>query len=167
MTRRRKLLEAAFRWMGIIAAFALAVAVWAGQPIRFNHQKHISAVGLGCSDCHIYAASQPFAGLPGLEICMNCHEEPQTKNAEEQKLRTLQEQGGSLHWNTIYKVPDHVYFSHQRHVTGGEIDCSVCHGRMAEFKTPPSRQEVPISMDRCMKCHQQSNVNNDCLTCHK
>ena len=153
--------------LGIVAGVALGFSAMAGRPIRFTHHKHVNEVGLSCDDCHIYVKTHPFAGLPELELCLTCHEEPQTDSPEEEKLRTFQAEGGELLWRRIYRVPDHVYFSHRRHVTLAEMECATCHGHIAERKKPPARQEIRISMERCMKCHQQENVDNDCLSCHK
>lgn len=153
--------------VSIAVALVLLTSARAIQPIRFNHQKHISTVGLTCADCHKYADSQSFAGLPELDVCLGCHQEPQTKSAEEEKLRTLQARGEGLNWNQVYTLPNHVYFSHRRHVAAGQVDCAACHGRMADLRTPLARQIVPISMDRCIKCHQKMKVSTDCLTCHR
>ena len=149
-----------------IIAMALGFRASARQPIRFNHQKHINEVGLSCSDCHIYVDSQTFAGLPDLDLCLTCHEDPQTDIPEEEKLRTLQANGGYLNWERIYRVPDHVYFSHQRHVTAGKLECSTCHGSIAERNKPPTKPAIRISMERCMNCHEEKKVYNDCLSCH-
>ncbi len=150
-----------------ITLMALGLYAFARQPIRFNHQKHIDEVGLSCSDCHMYVETQTFAGLPDLDLCLTCHEEPLTENPEEEKLRSLQADGGQLYWERIYRVPDHVYFSHQRHVKAGTLECSTCHGAIAERNKPPTKPAIRISMERCMKCHEQNNVYNDCLSCHR
>lgn len=155
------------RAISILIGISLATAVISGQPISFNHQKHVSDVGLACTDCHLYVNSQPFAGLPGLDVCLTCHEEPQTDSPEEEKLRTLQSNGGQLQWKALYRVPNHVYFSHRRHVTAGKLECSTCHGNVADLKKPPVKQTIPISMNRCIACHQRHDVNDDCLSCHR
>lgn len=145
----------------------LVVCATAGQPIRFNHKEHVEDVGLSCQDCHLYVKTQPFAGLPGLDLCLTCHEEPQTDSAEEEKLRALQSEGQELVWQRIYRVPNHVYFSHRRHTTIAEMECTTCHGQIAEMKSPPAKPAISISMGRCIKCHRQENVSNDCLNCHR
>src|SRR3972149_7624800 len=83
------------------------------QPIKFNHKHHVKEVGLECSTCHIYYETERFSGLPTLDICMGCHEEKVTDKAEEEKIRATAKAGSELHWNRIYNVPDHVYYSHQ------------------------------------------------------
>jgi len=151
----------------LIGGLSKALRVKPQQPIRFNHHKHIEEVGLNCDECHVYVKTQPFAGIPDLELCLGCHEDPQTDNPEEEKLRNIKEKDGVLVWQQIYHVPDHVYFSHRRHVTAGEIDCVVCPGRMTDRKKPPTKPAVHLDMDHCIECHQQNQVNNDCLACHR
>jgi hypothetical protein len=52
-------------------------------------------------------------------------------------------------------------------VTLGKIGCQSCHGKMEELSSPPTSPAVNIiDMDNCMDCHENNQVNNDCLTCH-
>ncbi|GAB4256005.1 MAG: cytochrome c3 family protein [Deferrisomatales bacterium] len=143
------------------------------QPVAFNHKLHVEDNGLECVECHVYVRSQPFAGLPGVEKCLECHEEPQTDSAEEEKIRQTAEQGGELQWNRIYDVPDHVYYSHRRHVVAGGLECGECHGPIAESTSPPTRPLNEITMDFCIECHMERDVAmagdgpGDCFSCHK
>ncbi|MBI3004413.1 MAG: cytochrome c3 family protein [Ignavibacteriales bacterium] len=70
-------------------------------------------------------------------------------------------------WERVYKVPDHVYFSHRRHVVAGRLECEVCHGNVQQFTMPVSLPEIPVTMENCMSCHRKHNVTNDCLSCHR
>jgi len=70
-------------------------------------------------------------------------------------------------WNRIYELPDHVYFSHRRHIALGKIECAQCHGDIHAFETPPLIPFVALTMDFCIDCHDEHKVNNDCLACHR
>ena len=137
------------------------------QPVAFNHRLHVEDNELECEECHHYVTSQTFAGLPGVEKCLECHEEAQTESPEEEKIRQAAAEGKELAWNQIYNVPDHVYYSHRRHVVAGEIDCAECHGQIARATQPPSQPLNELTMDFCMDCHESRSVTNDCIACHK
>jgi predicted CXXCH cytochrome family protein len=136
------------------------------QPVAFNHKLHVEENGMDCVECHVYVTSQPFAGLPGVERCLECHEEAQTDSSEEEKIRQTAANGEELAWNRLYVMPEHVYYSHRRHVVAGKLECAECHGPFAEATSPPPRPLNKISMDFCMDCHENRGVTNDCLACH-
>jgi predicted CXXCH cytochrome family protein len=136
------------------------------QPVAFNHKLHVEENGLGCVDCHVYVTAQTFAGLPDLERCLECHEEDQSGSAEEEKIRQAAAKGEELPWNRIYTVPNHVYYSHRRHVVAGKLDCRQCHGAIAETTSPSPRPLNELSMRFCMDCHEKNDVTNDCIACH-
>jgi hypothetical protein len=122
---------------------------------------------MDCIDCHQYVETHRKATLPNREVCHDCHSDAQGESAEEQKLVSLLEAEQELEWQRVYVLPKHVYFSHFRHVTLGRINCSECHGDMKELTSPPVKQAVDIvDMDNCMDCHEEKQVDNDCLTCH-
>jgi hypothetical protein len=138
------------------------------QPLAYNHKVHVEKAELKCTECHLYAEQKASASIPTLEVCRNCHsEEPLSESPEEQKLIQYIAEGKEIPWKRIYRVPDHVYFSHRRHVVGGELECKVCHGDVAEFTKPVSSPVVPVTMENCMACHKKRKVTNDCLACHR
>ncbi len=138
------------------------------QPIAYNHQIHVEAAGLGCTDCHVTAETAPHASIPSTEICSSCHaDEPIGESPEEAKLLRYIADGTEVPWAKVYAVPDHVYFSHRRHIVGGELECGDCHGDVATFTTAVSRPFLPTTMENCMDCHRDRNVTNDCLSCHR
>ena len=51
---------------------------------------------------------------------------------------------------------DHVFFSHAQHVNAGKLDCSECHGEVAEMHI--LKQENDLSMGWCLDCHKKTNV---------
>jgi hypothetical protein len=155
----------------IVLALALAgcdpaIPVGSGpQPIAFNHQKHL-AMGLECSTCHTLVTTKAVAGPPSVETCMGCHAQPLTDNPEEEIIRKTAAAGQELKWSQITLVPDHVYFSHARHVAVGKLDCKTCHGDMSTRTVPLTRPAVRLSMEFCMACHSQRTVSVDCVACH-
>lgn len=137
------------------------------QPLVYNHKIHIEEAELECSDCHIYVEKMARASIPNIEICSDCHgDEPISDSPQELILLKYIEEGKKIPWQRIYRVPDHVYFSHRRHIVLGELDCSECHGNVAELTEPASFPLLKVSMGRCLKCHKQHKVTNDCLACH-
>lgn len=137
------------------------------QPIAFNHRLHVQDVGSECTDCHLYAATGVRATIPNVDVCSNCHEEAQTESPEEARLVEYIRTGEPIPWRKIYRVPDHVFFSHRRHTAIGGIECATCHGAVGEREAPVTRQAIRLSMNRCMSCHDDAGVSNDCLLCHR
>ncbi len=144
-----------------------AIPVGSGpQPIDFNHQKHL-AMGLDCTTCHTLVKAKTVAGPPRVETCMTCHAQALTDNPQEEIIRTTAKAGGELKWRQITLVPDHVYFSHARHVAVGKIECTQCHGDMSTRSVPITKPAVEMSMEFCINCHSQRTVSVDCVACHR
>jgi hypothetical protein len=78
----------------------------------------------------------------------------------------FQKAGTPIKWTSLYNQPDHIFFSHRRHVKLGQIECGICHGNFDERTTPPSRPLVNLTMNACMECHKKRKADNDCLVCH-
>lgn len=136
------------------------------QPIVFNHRKHVIDNQLACETCHTFYASETFAGLPDNDICSTCHAEAQGKSAEEAKLVRLLKEGKPLIWNSLFREPLHVFYSHRRHVVTAQIKCERCHGDFANTTAPPPRVRK-MKMADCIGCHEEQNVSVDCTTCHR
>ena len=150
--------------MGVAAARFARPSV--DQPLAFSHRLHVTDLGSECTDCHLYAESGVRATIPNLETCSVCHEEAQTDSADEARLVEYIQAGESIPWLKVYRVPDHVYFSHRRHTAIAGIECSECHGVMEEQDLPVSQPAVRITMNGCMDCHDDMGASNDCLLCH-
>ena len=43
------------------------------QPIEFSHKIHAGDNGIDCNYCHSSARSSKTAGVPSVNVCMNCH----------------------------------------------------------------------------------------------
>lgn len=137
------------------------------QPVAFNHRLHVEEVELECNTCHEYYETSQHSGLPGLEICMACHEEAMTESPEEQRLLELAASGQPAVFQKLFRMPDHVYYSHREHVTLAGIECETCHGDVADTTVPPPVTLVNITMDTCLDCHAERGVKTDCTHCHR
>lgn len=137
------------------------------QPIEFNHQKHVKDNGLECSICHEYYSTGKHSGLPSLTTCQGCHQEPITGSAEELKLVKLMASDPQARFKKLFRLPDHAYYSHRRHVVAAGLTCEICHGPIAETTAPPRYPLVRITMDTCIRCHAEKNVTTECTDCHR
>lgn len=137
------------------------------QPIQFNHQKHVKGAGIDCSTCHQYYAEHQHSGLPDLSVCTTCHQQPITKSPEERKLIALAASPSPPAFQKLFRIPDHVYYSHRRHVTVAGLHCETCHGAIADTTRPPATPLVRITMSTCTGCHTRVSVQTDCTACHR
>lgn len=137
------------------------------QPIAFNHRAHVTNAAIECSECHAYFKETRRSGLPDASVCMSCHSDALTASAEEAKLRRLSEEKQPIVFRKLFQLPDHVYYSHRRHVVSGKLQCEQCHGLIASTDAPPLRPMVSVTMDFCIDCHSKSKVTNDCKACHR
>jgi predicted HAD superfamily Cof-like phosphohydrolase len=151
------------------------------QPIHYSHRIHAGSNGIDCKYCHSAARVSKNAGIPSLNVCMNCHKNigevsDTTATAdyskafydgEIQKLydavgwdKTAQKYTGKsqpVKWVRIHKLPDFAYFNHAQHVTVGGIECQKCHGPVQEYEI--QKQFAPLTMGWCITCHRETNVN--------
>ncbi|NIR44762.1 MAG: cytochrome c3 family protein [Gemmatimonadetes bacterium] len=137
------------------------------QPVEFNHQKHTEQLGLNCEFCHKYVTAGAHAGLPDVRTCSMCHSRRQGTSEEAARVTELIEQGDSLRFNKLFRLPDHVFYTHRRHVGIAELECQNCHGAIASTKRPPKRALVNVTMDFCMDCHREQGATLDCNACHR
>lgn len=135
------------------------------QPIAFNHKIHAEN-DLECLDCHSYFQEHASSGKPSIETCSSCHEEAMGESKNEEKIVEYVNSGKEVEWQRLYQVPEDVFFSHRRHVVLGNIECKICHGAIGESTKPPSKP-MRITMKKCMKCHEEKDVTNDCISCHR
>ncbi len=141
------------------------------QPFRFSHKVHAGDEHIGCTSCHVYAERGPVAGVPSMARCQGCHkfvkedkENPQL-DAELKALRKVLDDGKPVAWARVHRVPDHVFFTHQRHVVNAKLACQECHGPVETMETV--RQVAPLTMGWCLACHRQKKGPTDCWACHK
>lgn len=126
------------------------------QPIQFNHQVHVKKEP--CKTCHKFYETRVVAGRPDLFICMECHTNAVTEKEEEKILRQMSKSGQPLRWKRITRLPDHVRFSHRRHLVAGKVECQTCHGPIAQTTSPPEEPLVIINMNFCLDCHRAETV---------
>lgn len=139
------------------------------QPIAFNHTVHLNEASLTCTDCHTDAATSSFAGLPGKDMCLDCHDidEEGGVHAEKDKLFAFADTANDIPWRRIAVSGEDVYFSHRRHVTAAKLDCLECHQDQPTLSKPPPTARLVMAMDTCIECHENRGVTGDCLACHR
>ncbi len=161
------------------AAVALLCAAAPGptQPILFSHKIHAGDQKIGCTSCHVYAMRGPVAGVPSMGRCQGCHkfvrEDPDHPEITAQLKPLLQvlKDGTPVEWVRVTRVPDHVYFTHERHVLAG-LRCQQCHGEVQQMDVV--HVVAPLTMGWCLECHRQKQREKpgrerltQCVTCHK
>ena len=121
------------------------------QPIPYSHKLHAGTLKIPCLYCHYSAEKSKHAGVPPLEVCMNCHRIVKTDSPYIQKLTAAYNAGQPIEWIRVHELPDYVYFPHKRHVAKG-IACQVCHGNIQEMERV--QQHSALTMGWCMECHR-------------
>jgi hypothetical protein len=167
------------RWIHVTAlalALAACARAQAGEPdagaviaadgtfTKFNHKVHVTDNLIGCSTCHPYARHSAVAGIASLATCMGCHKFAGKEKATIQAIQAAAEAGRPLEFTRVFRQPDHVYFSHERHLARG-VKCAECHGDVAHMA-----QDVRVKdmhMGFCVECHTLRQASVDCITCHK
>jgi len=132
------------------------------QPIPFSHKRH-GQVGMQCDACHQKVETGEQLQIPGGAECMTCHQSVRKESPQIQKLAQLQKAGQSLSWTRLYRLPDFVFFSHQRH-TDAKVACETCHGRV--YDRDSLWKEKDVSMGACVDCHKLRKVSVSCGLCH-
>lgn len=141
------------------------------QPIKFSHKIHAGDNEIACQYCHNTVEKSRHAGIPSVNVCMNCHkgiqEGAETGKTEIAKIyaaagfdATTQKYDDSksnpLQWLKVHNLPDHVYFNHSQHVVVGKQDCANCHGDVKKMTTV--EQTAPLTMKWCIECHRKTEV---------
>jgi hypothetical protein len=139
-------------------------SVGPAQPIPFSHRLHVTVKEIDCRFCHNTAGYTRFAGMPPPQKCLFCHQFIIPAHPRIVELRRRVESGESVAWEKVTWLPDHVYFSHQRHVRF-VLDCSRCHGPVETMDRVSRTQE--FNMGFCLECHQRNNVPVGCTVCHQ
>ncbi len=162
------------------------------QPIQFSHRLHMSGkVGLTCDACHSVKDDGTFSGVPRLEVCAQCHAQPQGGSADEKRLvAEYVTPNREIPWLVYVRQPENVYFSHAPHLKLAGIECERCHGPHGQSDSLRPFQVNRISgysrdiwgksisgirtkpwdgmrMSDCERCHTERGVGNTCSKCHK
>ena len=130
------------------------------QPVKFSHVVHVHDNRINCRYCHTTVEESRSAGIPGVDICWNCHsivrEGSHSGRHQINKVVDAHNQGYPIRWIRVHNLPDHVFFSHAQHVAAGKIECSTCHGAIEEMNRV--RQVEDLSMGWCINCHRDTEV---------
>ncbi len=139
------------------------------QPIAFSHKIHAGQNGINCVYCHTSAEKGKTAGIPSLNVCMNCHSyvsEGPSGTAEIAKIyaaldyspetRSYGDNPKAVEWVRVHNLPDLSYFNHSQHVVVGKIECQQCHGAVEEMGV--AEQHSPLTMGWCVDCHRTTSV---------
>ena len=142
-------------------AFGRSKGYAPAQPIKFSHAVHAGQNKTDCNYCHYTAKISKTAGIPPGSVCLNCHflvrNGTRSGATEIAKVVGAFEANKPVEWVRIYKLPDFVFFSHEQHVSAGEITCDACHGNVKEMNR---LYQVPdLSMGWCIDCHKTRKVN--------
>ncbi len=134
------------------------------QPIPFSHKVHAGENRIGCTACHVYAERGPVAGIPSMQRCHGCHKFVSRGKPPVEAFLAAYEGGRIIEWIRVHRLPDHVYFTHERHLATG-VRCQECHGAVETMDVV--RQVSPLSMGWCLECHERKRASRDCLACHR
>ncbi len=141
------------------------------QPIKFSHKLHAGDNEIACQYCHSSVEKSRHAGIPSVNICMNCHKGIQSgPQYGEKEIAKIYDAAGfdakngtydeskqnPLKWIKVHNLPDHVYFNHSQHVVVGKIDCATCHGDLKKMTV--AEQQSPLTMKWCIECHRETEV---------
>jgi hypothetical protein len=121
------------------------------QPIPFSHKIHAGINKIQCQYCHSEVEKSRHAGIPSLNVCMNCHSVVKTDSPYIKQVRAAWDAKKPIEWIRVHELPDYVYFPHKRHVAKG-ITCETCHGNVKEMDR--IQQHAPLTMGWCMECHR-------------
>jgi len=156
------------------------------QPVWFSHAIHNCQNEIDCNYCHSSAVKSKHAGIPSVNVCMNCHKGIKkgaiTGTAEIQKIYDaigFDPASGTyiqgydqkpIVWNKVNNLPDHVYFNHSTHVSVGKVDCKNCHGpqNMYTVGHVPTADEINSQEDvvGLVKLEKPPFTMGWCLECH-
>jgi cytochrome c551/c552 len=131
------------------------------QPIKFSHKVHAGENKIDCKYCHFSATEGKHSGIPSAQLCLNCHnvikKGVNTGETEIAKILEANKTGKQIKWVKVHNLPDHVFFSHAQHVNAGKLDCTACHGDVANMGR--LQQVNDLSMGWCISCHRTQEVN--------
>jgi len=149
------------------------------QPIPFSHAHHSGRFQIDCLYCHSGGDRLAMAGMPSVEVCMGCHLQFPPEYDSLEGIRILNqywEDQLPIPWVQVHRLPEHVQFTHNRHMAAVGVTCQSCHGLVEvmdklflvadtkwwQYGLPTQKLE----MGWCVMCHRDSNASTDCLICH-
>ena len=159
------------------------------QPIAFPHDVHAGVNGIDCKYCHNSVTKSKSAGLPTVNVCMNCHKKIDGEGKEFQgEINKIYAAAGwdptkgpsgeytgetnPIVWNKVHNLPDHVYFNHSQHVEVAGLDCKQCHGDMAKMKETAKVQphqelnKIAENIESKIEFDRATLTMGWCIQCH-
>ena len=162
-----------------------------GSPRRDEQGGQLQGMGIACEFCHRNVAKGGPATIPAVGLCMTCHKAVGDGMAEIETLRAHYDEGRSIDWVRVHRLPDHVQFVHEAHVrrfSGTKLVVPDDAGRQGEIRLVDARKidsdarvgdsmEVAVA-DVCVICHgdvagmekvrqERSLKMGDCVDCHR
>ena len=142
------------------------------QPIAFSHKIHAGDNAINCQYCHSGVERSKTAGIPSVNVCMNCHKGISKGPSGEKgtaEIAKIYDAAGwdpekgeynkpqkPIQWVKVHNLQDFVFFSHQQHVKVGKQECATCHGEVKEMTTV--KQAKQLTMAWCIDCHRKTEV---------
>ena len=142
------------------------------QPIAFSHKIHAGDNAINCQYCHSGVERSKTAGIPSVNVCMNCHKAiskgPSGDKGTAEIAKIYDAAGWDpekmeynkpqkpIQWVKVHNLQDFVFFSHQQHVKVGKQECATCHGDVKEMTTV--KQHAQLTMAWCVDCHRKTEV---------
>ena len=144
------------------------------QPIAFSHATHAGEYKMDCRYCHFAAEKSRHAGIPPVNVCMNCHSKVKTESPEIQKVISAWQTKKPIEWIKVHRLPDYAYFNHANHVNA-KVACQTCHGPVETMVRV--EQVETMTMGWCLDCHRKTAADpanagklsppTDCAACHR
>ena len=153
------------------------------QPIHYSHRIHAGSNGINCNYCHSAARVGKTAGIPSLNVCMNCHKNisevsdttataEYSKDFYDKEIAKLYKAVGwdkdaqkytgktqPVKWVRIHNLQSFVYFNHSQHVNVAGVECQTCHGPVQTYEI--QKQFAPLTMKWCIDCHRKTAVKTE------
>ena len=134
------------------------------QPVPFSHEQHVGQYKMDCRYCHTAVEEGRHAGIPSLDICMNCHLSVKVDSPWIEQLRDAYVNNRPVVWEKVHLLPDFVKFNHSLHVKALSGKTSQANG----YKPGQNKQDsighlptqpvhLPLSVEQ---------VKNTCTHCH-
>ncbi|MFN0030533.1 MAG: c-type cytochrome [Flavobacteriales bacterium] len=173
-------------WLMDIGVYSVDKGYTPEQPIWFSHSIHNCQNEIDCQYCHSSASKSRHAGIPSVNVCMNCHKgiKKGTITGDKEISKIYEAIGFDpktgayiegyeqkpIVWNKVHNLPDHVYFNHSQHVSVGKIDCKNCHGPQNLYTVGhmPTAEQINMQEDvtGLIKLEKDPFTMGWCLECH-
>jgi mono/diheme cytochrome c family protein len=176
----------------VVVAYSagMGVGVYEGyqpnQPIKFSHKLHAGKNKIDCQYCHSSASKSKHAGIPSVNVCMNCHKGIKQGHNDEftAEIQKIYDAIGfdpatssyienyeqkPIEWVKVHNLPDHVYFNHAQHVAVGGLQCQNCHGPVETYTTgkiAPVSDLAKVDLPGIIQLEKPTLTMGWCIECH-